>query len=105
MHIEQITENNLTVLLDGLEAQYAGLKAQGLALDLTRGKPGAEQLALSDSLDGILKGKGLVNTREHMESLIESMDSGITTVQEYIGSLQEAADESEAEPSAMEQTS
>jgi methylamine dehydrogenase accessory protein MauD len=55
--------------------------------------------------DGILKGKGLVNTREHMESLIESMDSGITTVQEYIGSLQEAADESEAEPSAMEQTS
>jgi len=53
--------------------------------------------------DGILRGKGLVNTREHMESLIESMDSGVETVQEYIGSIQ---NEQEAnEPSAMEHTS
>lgn len=53
--------------------------------------------------DGTLKGKGLVNTREHMESLIESMDSGVTTVQEYIGSIE---NEREAiKPSAMEQTS
>lgn len=35
--------------------------------------------------DGVLKSKGLVNTREHMESLIESMDSGIASLQEYIG--------------------
>lgn len=35
--------------------------------------------------DGILKSKGLVNTREHMESLIESMDSGVATLQEFIG--------------------
>ncbi len=34
--------------------------------------------------DGILKSKGLVNTREHMESLIESMDSGVATLQEYV---------------------
>ena len=38
--------------------------------------------------DGTLESKGLVNTREHMESLIESMDMGITTVQEYVGKLQ-----------------
>lgn len=38
--------------------------------------------------DGTLKSKGLVNTREHMESLIESMDSGIATVQEYVGQVQ-----------------
>lgn len=53
--------------------------------------------------DGILKSKGLVNTREHMESLIESMDSGVVTVQEYIGSVQKQREETE--PSAMEQTS
>jgi len=53
--------------------------------------------------DGILKGKGLVNTREHMESLIESMDSGVVTVQEYIGSIQN--EQEEPEPSAMEHTS
>ena len=33
---------------------------------------------------GVLRAKGLVNTREHLESLIEAMDSGIPTVQEYI---------------------
>lgn len=53
--------------------------------------------------DGTLRGKGLVNTREHMESLIESMDSGVKTVQEYIGSTQNQQDE--IEPSAVEQTS
>jgi len=34
--------------------------------------------------DGILKSKGLVNTREHLESLVESMDSGIATLQDFI---------------------
>jgi len=44
--------------------------------------------ALLIGADGTLKSKGLVNTREHMESLIESMDSGITTVQEFVGNIQ-----------------
>lgn len=35
--------------------------------------------------DGILKSKGLVNTREHLESLVESMDSGIATLQDFMG--------------------
>jgi methylamine dehydrogenase accessory protein MauD len=35
--------------------------------------------------DGVLRSKGLVNTREHMESLIEAMDTGVATVQEYVG--------------------
>ena len=39
-----------------LQRQYDQLKAQGLKLDLTRGKPSTEQVALSDSLDGILQG-------------------------------------------------
>jgi methylamine dehydrogenase accessory protein MauD len=34
--------------------------------------------------DGTLKSKGLVNTREHLESLVESMDSGIATLQDYL---------------------
>lgn len=52
--------------------------------------------ALLIGSDGTLKSKGLVNTREHMESLIESMDSGITTVQEFVSNIQS--------DNAMEQT-
>ena len=34
--------------------------------------------------DGILKSKGLVNTREHLESLVESMETGIHSLQDYV---------------------
>jgi DNA-binding transcriptional MocR family regulator len=33
-----------------LESKFAALKAQGLSIDLTRGKPGADQLDLSNAL-------------------------------------------------------
>ncbi len=36
--------------------EYAAFKAAGLNLDLTRGKPSADQLDLSNALDGILSG-------------------------------------------------
>lgn len=42
--------------------------------------------------NGVLRSKGLVNTREHMESLIEAMDSGVATVQEYVGNLKQHAE-------------
>ncbi len=42
--------------LAAAEQQYQALAAQQLALDLTRGKPGPEQLGLSDAMDGILDG-------------------------------------------------
>ena len=34
--------------------------------------------------DGTLKSKGLVNSREHLESLLESMDSGVASLQDYV---------------------
>lgn len=40
--------------------------------------------ALLLGADGTLLGKGLVNTREHLESLVESVRLGVTTVQEYV---------------------
>jgi aspartate/methionine/tyrosine aminotransferase len=39
-----------------LAQQYAAFKAAGLNLDLTRGKPSADQLSLSNAIDGILAG-------------------------------------------------
>jgi len=50
--------------------------------------------------DGTLESKGLVNNREHLESLIESMDSGIASLQEFIEKSHD-----QTEPEVVEQTS
>lgn len=42
--------------LELLEKSYKDLCSQGLSLNLTRGKPGSEQLDLCDELDGVLEG-------------------------------------------------
>jgi len=44
--------------------------------------------------DGALKSKGLVNSREHLESLVESMDSGVASLQDYLEQHQPEFDES-----------
>ena len=43
--------------------------------------------ALLIGADGSLQSKGLVNTREHLESLVEAMDTGIATLQEYVSQV------------------
>ena len=34
--------------------------------------------------DGVLRSRGLVNSREHLESLVESMLSGYASLQDYL---------------------
>ena len=55
--------------------------------------------ALLIGADGSLHSKGLVNTREHLESLVEAMDSGVATLQDYVGQM-----ESEYNNSVKEQS-
>ena len=38
--------------------------------------------------DGVLKGKGLVNTREHLESLVEAMHTGVATLQDFMATAE-----------------
>ena len=56
VQIGQATTEQLQQWETELSAQYDQFKAQALSLDLTRGKPSAQQLSLSDALDGILQG-------------------------------------------------
>lgn len=56
MQLDQATPEQLRQWEAELAADYQAILAQKLNLDLTRGKPSAEQLSLSDALDGILKG-------------------------------------------------
>ena len=56
MRIDQSSPEQLSSLEAELSSKYAEIQARKLNLDITRGKPNAEQLALSDALDGILAG-------------------------------------------------
>jgi len=44
--------------------------------------------------DGVLKSKGLVNTREQIESLVEAMRSGIATLQDFAAQAEQPNDAS-----------
>ena len=56
MHIDAMDASALARTEAELEQRYAALQAEGLSLDLTRGKPAADQLELSAALDGALEG-------------------------------------------------
>lgn len=56
MHVDQLDAAQRAQALVQAESDYQALLAQGLSLDLTRGKPSAEQANLSNALDGILDG-------------------------------------------------
>ena len=56
MPIHPITSAELAAREQELAVRYAQLQEKGLRLDLTRGKPSPQQLALADGLDGALAG-------------------------------------------------
>lgn len=57
MQLDQATPEQLRELESQLSQEYQTIKSAGLSLDLTRGKPSAEQLDLSNPLDNILAGE------------------------------------------------
>ncbi len=60
---------------------YPYIVSQELGMKFAVGKL---PFALLIGPDGTLHGKGLVNSREHLESLVEAMDSGIASLQDYL---------------------
>ncbi|MDH5738264.1 MAG: aminotransferase, partial [Gammaproteobacteria bacterium] len=56
MNYAKLSVAALEELKDELSQQYETLCGLALSLDLTRGKPSAQQLDLSNALDGILNG-------------------------------------------------
>lgn len=55
MRLDQASVQQLQQWQQALEQQYQQFQQAGLNLDLTRGKPGPQQLELANALDGILQ--------------------------------------------------
>ena len=51
---EELSKEELLSLKSGLEAQFEEVKAKGLKLDMSRGKPSTEQLNLSMEMMDVL---------------------------------------------------
>ena len=51
---KDLSKEELLELKNGLEAQFTEVKARGLKLDMSRGKPSAEQLNLSMGMMDVL---------------------------------------------------
>ncbi len=65
--------------LDIKDYPYVVSQALGLAFAVSK-----LPFAILVGSDGTLQSKGLVNSREHLESLVESMDSGVASLQDYV---------------------
>ncbi len=71
-----------TRLLEQLRDDHLALKALGLKLDLTRGKPAADQLDISDAMDGLLQEGSTsidgIDVRNYgtLEGLLEARELG-----------------------------
>ncbi|MEL0251595.1 MAG: methylamine utilization protein MauD, partial [Novosphingobium sp.] len=80
---------------DDIAVQRAMVEAQGLAGFRFVNGPQVGQAfevaklpyAVLLDADGAILSKGLVNSREHLESLIVAHELGIATVQDYIAQL------------------
>lgn len=60
----EMTKEELLQEKAGLEAEYEKIKASGLALDMSRGKPGADQLDLSMPMMDVLTSKSLLKSED-----------------------------------------
>ena len=61
-HYQEMSWEELTQELTLLEEEYAKIKDMGLALDMSRGKPGADQLDLSMDMMDVLDSKSVLKS-------------------------------------------
>ena len=84
---KELRKEELLALKSDLEAQYEKVKAKGLKLDMSRGKPSAAQLDLSMEMMDILNSSSELKSEEGVDCRNYGILDGIKEAKELLGSM------------------
>lgn len=90
---EQLSKQELARLKEVLEAEYEEFKARGLRLDMSRGKPSADQLDLSMGMMDVLSGTANLKCEEGVDCRNYGILDGIAEAKQLLGDMIEVAPE------------
>ncbi len=85
----EMTHDELLALKKELDRQYEEIKAQGLALDMSRGKPSAAQLDLSMEMMDVLKGDSDLKCETGVDCRNYGVIDGIPEAKRLLGEMSE----------------
>jgi len=83
----EMTRNQLAAELQNLSDEYEKIKAQGIKLDISRGKPCTEQLNLSDGLLNVLQGADDCKTEAGFDCRNYGLFEGVPEAQKMFSEL------------------
>ena len=89
----EMSREELIVLKKELDQQFAEIKAQGLALDMSRGKPAADQLDLSMEMMDVLHGDSDLKCETGVDCRNYGVIDGIPEAKRLLGEMSEVEPE------------
>lgn len=86
---EELSKEELLSLKSGLEAQFEEVKAKGLKLDMSRGKPSTEQLNLSMEMMDVLNSDSDLVCEEGVDCRNYGVLDGIKEAKQLLADMME----------------
>ena len=86
---QEMSKEELTQELTALKAEYEKIKGMGLALDMSRGKPGADQLDLSMGMLDVLDSKTALKSENGTDLRNYGVLDGIPEAKRLLGEISE----------------
>ena len=84
-----MSKEELLTLKEQLDKEYADIKAKGLALDMSRGKPSADQLDLSMGLMNVLSSDSDLKCETGVDCRNYGVIDGIPEAKRLLGEMSE----------------
>ena len=87
---KDLSKEELQAIQRELQEKYTKIKEEGIKLDMSRGKPGADQLDLSLPMLDVMNSESAFKGVQGMDLRNYGILEGITEIRELFGELMEA---------------